>query len=112
MDAGIGQAGATPADLLHQEGTDRPTHRAGEAPKQRDMGDGAAGLFPVQAPERGEGRIVETSPHSHPKHQPADNEHWQGRSKTQHQQAGREQQRTGDQHRPATMMVDQVTYAR
>ena len=68
---GIGEAGPAPADLLDQEGRERPADRAGEAAPQGQRRDGGPCLGPVEASEGGEGGIVQAGAHAEADEEPA-----------------------------------------
>ena len=111
-DGRIGQAGAAPAHLLHQQGAERPAGGACESAEQRYLGDRRAGLLAVQPAEGGEGRVVQPGAHAQAQHRPAGHEDGQGRGQPDHRQPRCQQSGAGRQHRPSAMRLDQPSHFR
>jgi hypothetical protein len=55
--------------VLDEGGAERPAHGAREAAPQGHGGDRTAGLFTIEAPEGGDGGIIESGLHADTHHQ-------------------------------------------
>ncbi|MGC2521608.1 MAG: hypothetical protein WA417_03090 [Stellaceae bacterium] len=74
VQAGPNQAGGAPAELVQEEGAQRPADRAGKASDQRDAGDGAARLATIEPGQRGKGRVIKTHADTNAEHSPSDDQ--------------------------------------
>ena len=107
-DCGIGGAGTAPTEPLDEQCAQRPAYGAGEAAEQRQLRYRAARVLAIEAAKGGKGRIVKPGPHGAADHQPRSNEHQQVRRDSLHQQADRQQDGAGGQHRAAAETFDEM----
>ena len=73
--SGPGEAGVAPADAFEPERRQRPSDGRGKAREQRDAGDRAARGIAIDAPQRGEGGVVQAEAHADAEQQPGDDQH-------------------------------------
>ena len=101
-----GKTGVTPADIFQSPGGQRPAYGRGKTRDQRDAGDGPARVVAIDAPERGEGRVVQAKSHADSEQQPGHHQHRDRIAAAEHHQSRRQRQVGSRQHRPAADQID------
>lgn len=107
MDCRVREARDAPSFMRDEKSAERPANRAGEAAKQRQVGDRAAGALPIEAAERGEAGIVEAARHAQAHEQPGQQIKRIGGGRRQQEVSGGQEQGTRGKHRPAAVTLDQ-----
>ena len=107
VDRGVGETRAAPAEPLDEQRAERPAHRAGETAEQRQVGDRAARVLAIEAAQGGERRIIQPGSHAETDRQPGEDEHRKVRGRRLDQQADRQQDGAGGEHRAATEPLDE-----
>ncbi len=86
------QAGAAPAEPIHEKGAGRPADCAGEAGEQGNAGDRIAGIAAVKAGDGGKRRFIKPEAHTDADHCPGEREADDAGRRRQQHQAGCEYQ--------------------